>query len=351
MIHARGAEARYHPRAVRALITALALSLCPAVVRAQVASPTTRTPLARAARALVTLEDISGPRGLGVVLAGTGRILTALEPIHAAGELRVAYPDGRRDRVRITAVDVSWGVALLEGEAGTWPEGVELAERDARTRDAVSWFPAAGSGPSGGTFLRRRSFVGNNASLLRDAWELDPVPAPTAVGSPLLHPQDGTLLGVVVPPSTMAITGAEVAFGVPLPVLRALVQRAGESTRPWVGITFAEVLGGQGDVASPGGGLRVRVVDPTGPGARAGLRGGPSGDMVVAVDGRPVQSIAGFGEIIAPLRAGDTITLQVLRRGATTDVPLTLAERPREPSSSTAPRPAPRAPARPTPRR
>ena len=35
MIHARGAEARYHPRAVRALITALALSLCPAVVRAQ----------------------------------------------------------------------------------------------------------------------------------------------------------------------------------------------------------------------------------------------------------------------------------------------------------------------------
>jgi S1-C subfamily serine protease len=337
---------------VRALILALALSLGPVVARAQPPSTAApRTPLARAARALVTLEDTSGPRGLGVVLAGTGRILTALEPIHAAGELRVAYPDGRRDRVRIMAVDVSWGVALLEGEAGTWPEGIELAERDARTRDAVSWFPAAGSGPSGGTFLRRRSFVGNNASLLRDAWELDPVPAPTAVGSPLLHPQDGTLLGVVVPPSTMAITGAEVAFGVPLPVLRALVQRAGESTRPWVGITFAEVLGGLGDVASPGGGLRVRVVDPTGPGARAGLRGGPSGDMVVAVDGRPVHSIAGFGEIIAPLRAGDTITLQVLRRGATTDVPLTLAERPREPSSSTAPRPAPRAPARPTPRR
>ncbi len=149
----------------------------------------------------------------------------------------------------------------------------------------------------------------------------------------------------------MAITGAEVAFGVPLPVLRALVQRAGESTRPWVGITFAEVLGGQGDVASPGGGLRVRVVDPAGPGARAGLRGGPSGDMVVAVDGRPVQSIAGFGEIIAPLRAGDTITLQVLRRGATTDVPLILAERPAGAVFVHPAPPGPRAPARPTPRR
>lgn len=303
--------------------------------------------MARAARAVVTLEDRQVPRALGVVLAGTGRILTALDPVQTAVDLRVVYPDGRRDRVRVTAMDVAWGVALLEGEAGTWPEGVDLATRDARTRDAVSWFPAATAPPSAGTFARRRSFVGNNATLLRDAWELDPVPADTAVGCALLHPVEGTVLGVVVPRGAQEITGAETAFGAPLPVLRALLQRAGDSTRPWAGITFAEVLGGQGDVASPGGGLRVRAVDPSGPGARAGLRGGPSGDLVVAVDGRPVQSIAGFGEVIAPLRAGDTITLQVLRRGAVTDVPLTLAERPRDPPPSP-PRapPQPRAPRR-----
>jgi S1-C subfamily serine protease len=147
----------------------------------------------------------------------------------------------------------------------------------------------------------------------------------------------------VVPPAQNDITGADVAFGAPLPVIRALVTRAGESTRPWVGITFAEILGGQSDVAAPTGGLRVRAVDPEGPGARAALRGGGSGDVVVAVDGRPVRTIAEFGEAIAALRVGDTITLQVLRRGALTDVSVTLAARPRDTAPAIAP---PRVPSR-----
>lgn len=331
--------------AMRPPVLALALALvgAPLAARAQSPASAVTAPLrARIARATVTLVDVRGALAQGVVLAGTGRILTALDPLRDAADLRVVYPDGRRDRVRVLAADTSWGVALLEGEAGSWPEGISLAPRDARTRDPVAWLPAAGGELSAGALARRRSYVSRDATLLRDAWEIDPVPAQTAVGGALLHATDGTVLGVIVPPASNEITGAEVSFGVPLPVLRALVDRAGESSRPWVGITFAEILGGHGDVSVPTGGLRVRVVEPDGPGARAGLRGGTSGDIVVAVDGRAVRTIAEFGEVIAPLSAGDTITLQVLRRGATTDVPLTLAARPRDAAPTLAP---PRAPA------
>lgn len=325
------------------LALALAALVAPAAVRAQPAATAATTTLrARVLRATVSLVDARGSLAQGVVLSGDGRIVTALAPLQDAVELRVVYPDGRRDRVRLVASDASWGVALLEGTAGTWPEGLPIATRDARTRDAVAWLPAAGGELSVGALARRRSFVAPDTTLLRDAWELDPVPAATAVGGPLLHPSDGTVLGVIVPPSSNEITGAEVSFGVPLPVLRSLLERAGDSSRPWVGITFAEILGGRGDVAAPTGGLRVRVVEPEGPGARAGLRGGASGDVVVGVDGRPVRTIAEFGAAIAPLRAGDSITLQVLRRGATTDVPLTLGVRPREPAPALAPEaPAP----------
>ncbi|MEZ4390496.1 MAG: S1C family serine protease [Polyangiales bacterium] len=328
---------------MRAVVAVFALLLAPQPARSQPARP------ARAARAVVSVESQQERRALGVVLAGTGRILTSLEALRGAGELSVVYPDGRRDRARLVAVDAPWGVALLEGEAGTWPEGLTLATRDARTRDPVVWFSAPDAPPSRGTFARRRSFVGAGATLLRDAWELDPVPAATAVGGALSHPDDGTVLGLVLPPGRNDITGAEFPFGAPLSVLRLLIERAGESSRPWVGITFAEVLGGHAEVAAPGGGLRVRAVDPDGPGARAGLRGGANGDLVVAVDGRPVHSISAFGELVAPLRAGDTITLQVLRRGAVTDVPITLAPRPREPDA--APPTPPRATAPATPRR
>lgn len=345
------------------LALAIALLAAPATVGAQPAtavaavSPAVR---ARVLRATVTLVDRRGVLAQGVVLTG-GRILTALDPLHESVDLRVVYPDGRQAPVHPVAVDASWGVALLEGEGGAWPEGLSLAEREARSRDPVAWLPIAGGELGVGTLARRRSFVARDATLLRDAWELSPSPAPTAFGGPLLDPSDGAVLGLVVPPGANEITGPVDPFGAPLPVLRALVARAGVSSRPWVGITFAEVVGGYGDVAAPTGGLRVRAVEPGSPGDRAGLRGGTNADVVVAVDGRAVRTIEEFGDAIAQLGPGDTITLQVLRRGSTTDVPLTLAARPRDaapaiapprttavdpPAPQRAPR-APRAPARP----
>lgn len=335
------------PSIVRTILAAITLLLSTGAAIAQTQGPSP----ARSVRALVTLEDARGVRAMGVVVAGSGRILTALDPIHDATALRVVYPDGRRDRARVVAINSPWGIALLEGEAGSWPEGVELSPRDARTRDAVVWYTSAAGEASQGTLIRRRSFVSGSASLLRDAWELSPTPANVAVGGALFHAQDGSVLGVIVPPGANEITGAEFSFGVPLPVVRELVERAGASSRPWVGITFAEVLGGQADVAAPSGGLRVRSLDPDGPGARAGLRSGANGDLVVAVDGQPVHSISAFGEHIAPLRAGDTITLQVHRRGALTDVPLTLAERPREHPTTPSPRAEPAGAPRRAPRR
>ncbi len=278
----------------------------------------------------VTVNVLDGheARARGVVLQDTGRILTALASVQDAHALHVVYPDGRIDRARVVASDPAWGVALLEGSAGRWVEGLRLADRDARVRDEVSWVPMAGSRVSSGVLRRRRSFVGGQGTLLRDAWEMDPIPANSAVGSALYHHATGALVGLVVPPDRESeITGADVAFGVPVPVLRALVDSAIAAARPWLGLVMVELPPGE-SVRFATGGLRITSVAPEGPGAAARLRGGPNGDVIVAAGGHPVRTLAELGDVLEPLHNGDTVVLRVTRGGATFDATVTLAARP-----------------------
>lgn len=325
-----------------------ALLIVPALVRPVAAQPRPRpdagvatVPLVvptppgiarRLARATVTVLVGGRPAGLGVVVAPTGRVLAALPPPPAGAVVSVRYPDGRVDALRPLARDPAWGVSLWEGAAGRWPEGLPLAVTDARGRDAVSWLATGGSVATGGLLRRRRSFVGADAALLRDAWELDPVPAREATGSGLVHHGSGALVGLVLPAGDgqRAITGPLTAFGAPWEVLRALLDQAGASASPWLGLVLEEASPGQESVSVPSGGLRVASVHPEGPGARVGLRGGHDGDIVVAAEGMRVQSLAELAAALRGRQVGETITLRVVRGGAHFEVPLELAARPAE---------------------
>lgn len=279
------------------------------------------------ARATVEVLDGAEVRARGVVLARTGWVMTALWRVEGVREPRVRYPDGRVDRARVVAVDRAWGVALLEGAAGRWPEGIELATRGVRSREAVSWVTARGA-VSTGMLQRRVSLVGGGAVLLRDAWELDPVPARTATGSGVVSQSDGVLVALVVSPEREATaTGPEHAYGVPAEVLSGVIEGVGQGARPWLGVTFEEVPPGSNVMAAEGG-LRVAAVDPQGPGAIARLRVGERADVVLAVDGRPVRSLAELAAVLEGRRPGEPIVLWVLRDGAMDDVGLMLGVRP-----------------------
>jgi len=284
----------------------------------------------RLARATVTVMLGGRPVGLGVVMSPTGRILTAYAPISRGGPLTVRYPDGRVDTVRVVARDEPWALALLEGSAGRWPDGLVIAAADARGRDGVSWLAAGGSAATGGVLRRRRSFVGTGAVLLRDAWEIDPVPAREATGSALVQHGTNHLVGIVLPAEDeqRAITGPITAYGAPWSVVRSLLEQVGAPAAPWMGLVLEEASPGQQSVHVASGGLRVASVHPEGPGARAGLRGGDDADIVIAAEGVRVQSLAELAAALQGRRVGDTITLRVVRGGAHFEVPLELASRP-----------------------
>jgi serine protease Do len=63
-----------------------------------------------------------------------------------------------------------------------------------------------------------------------------------------------------------------------------------------------------------GEGLKVTEVNPTGQGAKMGLR---SGDVILEVDGKPVTDLAGFNKGVADAKKGGVIRLKIQRDSAT----------------------------------
>lgn len=107
--------------------------------------------------------------------------------------------------------------------------------------------------------------------------------------------------------------------------LRVLVdrmRRAGIVEHPWIGVRA-------GDVPAVAEGPVTAVGGPSAYGTRAGavvvevVRGSPAqaagmmvGDLVTAVDDRPVSDMQDLLGAVAPLSPGDTVALEVIRAGA-----------------------------------
>ena len=81
----------------------------------------------------------------------------------------------------------------------------------------------------------------------------------------------------------------------------------------------------------------MQDVTPGSPGARAGLR---TYDVIVAVDGKPIDGNDALIQLIAARQPGSIATVQVLRDGRSMNVTVKLAERPQRDRRE--PDPAPR---------
>jgi S1-C subfamily serine protease len=65
----------------------------------------------------------------------------------------------------------------------------------------------------------------------------------------------------------------------------------------------------------------VDSVLSNGPAAQAGLR---AGDVITAIDGRPVRTMAELADRLSGYRPGDSITVTINRAGQEQQVPVTL---------------------------
>lgn len=79
------------------------------------------------------------------------------------------------------------------------------------------------------------------------------------------------------------------------------------------------------DRGENGRGIRIREVVPGGPAAQAGLQ---SGDLVTAVNGRPMRVMDDMAQTLSPLPAGQRVEFQVDRAGTLHKASVVLGNRP-----------------------
>jgi S1-C subfamily serine protease len=155
-------------------------------------------------------------------------------------------------------------------------------------------------------------------------------------GGPLLD-SAGRLIGVNTAIFSPSGANAGVGFAIPVDVVNRVVPqliRNGRVPTPGIGIVAASEemaarLGAEGVVV-------VRTM-PSSPAEQAGLRGvdprtGVLGDVIVAVDGKPVHNLANLTDQLEQAGVGKTVELSIKRGGATTSVKMQVADITRQPS-------------------
>ncbi len=292
--------------------------------------------------------------GSGFVYDDLGHIVTNNHVVTGAQGLEVVFSDGTRRSAEVVGTDVDSDLAVIRIES--LPEGVGSIPLGDSDNVQVGQFVVAIGNPfdeTGSLSLGVISGLGRSLSSDRIAEgggryslpqviQTDAAINPGNSGGPLLN-LAGEVVGVNSAIRTSTGTNSGVGFSIPVNAVRRVIPALiaeGVYHYPYIGIRMSPLdLASQQEMGLPqAAGAYVIDITPNSPAQRAGLIASgfndtvgliPGGDLIIAVDGRPIASpddLISF--LVFNAEVGQTIMLTVIRNGEQIELPLTLAERP-----------------------
>jgi serine protease Do len=275
--------------------------------------------------------------GSGFIIDAQGHILTNRHVIEGADQISVTLNNGKDYDAKLIGKDARTDVALLKIEPKETLTHLNLGDSEAV--EVGEWVMAIGNpfGLGGNSVtVGVVSYKGRSMSLTRgtgvDMIQTDAAINPGNSGGPLLNTR-----GEVVGLNTLIVTGglqqsAGVGFSVPINVAKEILpqlREKGKVVRGWMGVQIqpiTEDLAKTYRMAEAKGAVISDVTDNS-PAQKAGLE---PGDVVVEVDGRPIEDNNDLSRYIASKAPGTTVRLKVMREGAEKNVSLTLGTFPEE---------------------
>ncbi len=280
-----------------------------------------------------------------MVLQGDGRIVTALSALGASDKVDVHYADNHIVHAKVMHRDKDWDLALLVPLAGKWTEGLSASEGDPGNSD-LKVFGGVGAGKTASTpahLYKRVLAHAKDGTQLPNALELD-LKTPPTDGAPIID-ATGSVVGLYVrlcrpgapqplsapPPDAAATPEAPCSlmfYGAPVSALRSFLMKTPSNAvapAPWLGMV------GQADEENGTHGVRVMAIAPGSPAEKAGLKANSDksqAHLIVAVDGRPVDSPDKLADAIGKHAVGDKVKLLVLEAGKLHDVEVALKAAP-----------------------
>jgi serine protease Do len=273
--------------------------------------------------------------GSGVIVSSDGTILTNNHVVDGATDIKVYLSDKREFQAKVVGTDANTDIAVLKINASNLPTlplgdsnqlqvgdlifaiGDPFGVGETATMGIVS---ATGRG-LGGAIEHYESFIQTDAAI-----------NPGNSGGAMIDIH-GNLVGINTAILSHGGNGGEggnegVGFAIPVSMAKPVMDQIlthGKVIRGYLGIHIQEVTPELATAfgLKAGGGVLVGDVAPDTPAARAGLK---KGDVILQLNGQPVNAPNQLSIQIAQLAPGTTVKLQIWRGGTTQDVSLTLAE-------------------------
>jgi S1-C subfamily serine protease len=304
----------------------------------------------------------SAGQGSGFVVDKEGNIVTNTHVVTSGGNLNgggepreakqvfVQFGDRNRVPAEIVGFDADSDIALIKVD----PDGLELnpVELSDRSSFAVGEPVAAIGSPFGedqslsvGVISATdRTVEGLTNFGIDNAIQTDASINPGNSGGPLLD-ADGQVIGINEQIASSSGSNSGVGFAIPVTSVRYSLDQLkgdGEVEYAYLGVTSESLypqLAEHLDLDTETGALITDVVNDS-PADDAGLRGSSGndtfqlrqvktgGDVVTAVDGKPVLANDDLSTLIATHEPGDKVTLDILRDGEKDNVEVTLGSRP-----------------------
>ncbi len=270
--------------------------------------------------------------GSGVIISPEGYIVTNNHVVESADEIEVALSDGRTTTASVIGSDPESDLAVIRIQLPGLPSATIGNSDRLRVGDVV----LAIGNPFG---VGQTVTMGIVSALARAQTEVNPFESFIQTDAAINHGNSGgalidiqgTLIGINT--AIYSKTGAShgIGFAIPVNAVRKVMEqivRDGAVTRGWLGVEMQNLTP---DLAASFGlpvrqGIIIAGVVRNGPAHRAGIH---PGDVLVAINGKPVvDSVAAINQIAA-ITPGEAALMIVVRDGQAQPLRVEVGRRPR----------------------
>ena len=292
--------------------------------------------------------------GSGFVIDKAGHIITNYHVIAGAQKVQVSFSGNDQLTASVVGKDPSTDVAVLKIDTHARAlTPLPLGDSDnVRVGDQVyaigNPFGYTRTLTSGIVSAVQRQISAPNNLPIENAIQTDAAINHGNSGGPLLD-VSGQVIGVTSQIST-GNTGQQgnigIGFAVPINTVRSVAAqliKTGKVAHPYLGISVLPVTKQLAQLFNlpTQSGLLIETVDPGSGAAKAGLRAGHTnvivqgttyplgGDIIVAVEGRPVSTFEQLRDAVAQKKPGDALSIELYRHGQKQTVHVTLGNAPK----------------------
>ena len=269
-------------------------------------------------------------QGSGFLISADGYAVTNNHVVDKATTVEVSTDDGKVHAAKVIGTDPRTDLALIKIEGGNSFPFVKLADALPRVGDWVlavgNPFGLGGTVTAGIVSARGRDI---GAGPYDDFLQIDAPVNKGNSGGPTFN-TEGSVIGVNTAIYSPSGGSVGIAFAIPAETVKNVVAQLkdkGQVTRGWIGVQIQpvtpEIADGLG--MKKAAGALVAEPQKDGPAAKAGVA---AGDVITAVDGKPINDARELARTIGSMPPGTIVKLALFSKGAEKTVSLTLGELP-----------------------